>query len=347
MVNDQYQDEDATTLPSLFAHYPQQLIIWGRSRSHRMYQYTDGSLLLRSVLGIGIFLVLSCATSAFSWERKTDSYRMFPLANDHSRSEILADVWVTVEGSVPFGEDTTLGDAQRRSRDHARRAAVQQAVGTFVQSQSIVYNFQLAEDLIQTTVRGLVVEERILAEGAQSVGLPGDRTGLMYVTKLQARVKPIHSEHKGDLAVKVSLNKSIFTDGEEMEIRTSVNRDVYLHIFSIGQDDSVTVIFPNKHVKAALIPAHKDFIFPSELHKASGIGLRVFSAKTSQAGIERIKVIATTKKIDLIKGKFPEGIFRVYSGRDTRLITELLKELAMLDERDWAEATVVYEVREK
>jgi hypothetical protein len=179
------------------------------------------------------------------------------------------------------------------------------------------------------------------------VGLQGDRTGLMYVTKLRARIKPVRGEHKGDIAVKASLNKSIFTDGEEMEIRTSVNRDVYLHIFSIGQDDSVTVIFPNKHENGNLIPAHKDFIFPTEFHKASGIELRVFSAKTSQTSIERIKVIATTQKIDLIKGKFPEGIFRVYSGRDMGLVTEFLKELAMLDERDWAEATVGYEVREK
>ena len=58
-------------------------------------------------------------------------------------------------------------------------------------------------------------------------------------------------------------------------------------------------------------------------------------------------MIATTQKIDQIKGKFPEGIFWVYSGRDMGRVTELLKELAMLDERDWAEATVGYEVREK
>jgi hypothetical protein len=128
-----------------------------RRRRRRRRLLLDENLLLKSLLGVGIFLVLSCAASAFSWERETDFHGIFPLANGRSRSEQLADVWVTVEGSVPFGEDTTLGDAKIRSRDHARRAAVQQAVGTFVQSQSIVYNFQLAEDLIQTTVRRLVV----------------------------------------------------------------------------------------------------------------------------------------------------------------------------------------------
>jgi len=346
MLNDQYQSVYATTPPPLSDHYPRAANESREINVQRIITLTE-TYWLKSVLGVGIFLVLSCATSAFSWERETDSHGIFSLANDRSRSEKLADVWVTAEGSVPFGEDTTLGDAKRRSRDHARRAAVQQAVGTFVQSQSIVYNFQLAEDLVQTTVRGFIVEEQVLQEGTQTVGAEGSRMGLMYVTKLKARVKPVHAERKGNIAVKTSLNKAIFTDGEEMEIRVTVNRDIYLHAFSVGQDDSVTVLFPNKYVTDNFVLAQKDFVFPNESHKMGGLRLRVFSTKTSKNGIERIKVIGTTKRIDLIKGKFPEGTFRVYSGNETGLVTDLLKELAMLDESDWAEATVAYEVREK
>ena len=156
----------------------------------------------------------------------------------------LNDIWVTVEGSVPFGEETTLGDAKIRSREYARRAAVQQAVGTFVQSKSIVYYFQLAEDLVQTSVRGLIVQEDVLQEGVQSIGSAGKSMGLMYVTKMRAKVRPVPMERKGTITMKVSLNKALFVDGEEMSIQVTTNQDTFLHIFNVGQDDSVTVLFP-------------------------------------------------------------------------------------------------------
>lgn len=61
--------------------------------------------------------------------------------------------------------------------------------------------------------------------------------------------------------------------------------------------------------------------------------------------MEKIKVIATTKQIDLMKGKVREGVYQVYAGKDTALVTDLLKELSLLDEAEWAEMTVLYEVR--
>ena len=50
------------------------------------------------------------------------------------------------------------------------------------------------------------------------------------------------------------------------------------------------------------------------------------------------------KKRDLVKAKFREGVFQVYEGKDTGLMTDLLRELALLEDADWAEATVAYEV---
>jgi len=62
-------------------------------------------------------------------------------------------------------------------------------------------------------------------------------------------------------------------------------------------------------------------------------------------GMEKIKLIATTKKIDLTKGTIREGVFQMYPGKDSALVTDLLKELARLDESEWAEATIPYEIR--
>jgi len=298
-------------------------------------------------VGLGVFLTLPCLSLASSLREKSHSEPTRGSVADGARPNKLTDMWVTAEGSVPFGEETTYGDAKTRSREYARRAAVQQAVGTFVQSKSLVYNFQLAEDLVQTSVRGLIVQEDILQEGVQSIGSAGKSMGLMYVTKIRAKVRPVPMERKETITMKVSLNKALFVDGEEMSIHVTTDQDAFLHIFNVGQDDSVTVLFPNKYANDNHIAANAGLVFPDDSQKAAGIRLRVFVPQTSQGGPDRIKVIATAKKIDLVKGKFPEGAFRVYPGKDSSLITDLLKELALLDESEWAEATVAYEVKEK
>jgi hypothetical protein len=298
-------------------------------------------------LGLAILLMLPGHGFASSSQDKSYSEPTRAVSSAEPRPNKLSDIWVTVEGSVPFGDETTYGDAKIRSRENARRAAVQQAVGTFVQSKSVVYNFQLAEDLIRTSVRGLIVEENILQEGVQSIGSAGKSMGLMYVTKIKAKVRPVPMERKGTITVNIRLNKTLFVDGEEMAIHVTANQDVFLHVFNVGQDDSVTVLFPNKYVTDNHIAANADIVFPDDSQKAEGIRLRVFLPQTSRGGLDRIKVIATAKRIDLVKGKFPEGAFREYPGKDSSLITDLLKELAVLDESEWAEATVAYEVKEQ
>jgi hypothetical protein len=70
----------------------------------------------------------------------------------------------------------------------------------------------------------------------------------------------------------------------------------------------------------------------------------VFPPSGAKRATERIKVIATRKKCDLIKAKFREAVFQVYEGKDTGLMTDLLRELALLEDADWAEATIPYEV---
>jgi len=167
----------------------------------------------------------------------------------------------------------------------------------------------------------------------------------MYVTKLKAKVKRVHAERRKDMVIRASVNKSVFFDGEEMEVSVTPSSAVYVHIFAIDQEDSVTVLLPNKFVQSTFIQAQKDFVFPSEAHKTMGLRLRVFSPKTSKRSVERIKVIATTKNVDLVKNKFSDAVFRAYPGQHNGLATELLKELSLLEESEWAEATVAYEVR--
>lgn len=61
---------------------------------------------------------------------------------------------------------------------------------------------------------------------------------------------------------------------------------------------------------------------------------------------ERIKIIATSKEEPLLHGGFKEG-FKVYDGKSTGLVSDLLKRLAQLDQSDWGETTLLYRIAPK
>ena len=130
-----------------------------------------------------------------------------------------------------------------------------------------------------------------------------------------------------------------------MHSTATPSRDAHLYIFNITQDDAVTVLFPNRFAEDSFVGAQNELVFPNEAQRTMGLRLRVFPPQTGKKAVERIKLIATTKKIDLGNGRFQEGVFQVYPAKETGLVTDLLKELARLEESEWTEATIPYEVR--
>jgi len=263
----------------------------------------------------------------------------------HGPQDIQESIWVVVEGIIPFGSDATLGEAKSRSRDEARRKAIEQAVGVFVKGRTVIYNAQVADDLVQSLVRGIVIEEQVIEEGVHQFETGLGLKSFQYSTRLRAKVKPVRTEQRESFALKAELNKTVFSEGEEMQIRAVSTKDVYLHIFNVGQDDTVTVLLPNQYARGNFVTAQHAFVFPDDELRTAGIRLRAFTPIGRRKAVEKIKLIATVKPLDLTQGKVPEGVFRVYHGKDTALMTDLLKALSLLDESEWTEVTIPYEVR--
>jgi len=252
------------------------------------------------------------------------------------------EVWVEAEGVVAFGQDTTLEAAQRGSLDAARRAAIEQAVGTFVRSSTVVRNFQLADDLIHSVVRGVVVEERILSRGlTETTG--GE--GALYRTRIKARVKSIPAERRGNFGVTVKLNRMVFADGDEAVIRITPTDDAYLYLFNVTHDEHITVLAPNRLEPETQLKAGTEYVFPSATLIRQRVKLRTWLLPGMRKSVEKIKVIATRQPVALLKGQVAEGVFREYDPSQTALLVDLMRVLAALDPADWAEATAEYEVR--
>ena len=252
------------------------------------------------------------------------------------------EVWVEAEGVVAMGQETTLEAAQRGSLDAARRAAIEQAVGTFVKSSSVVRNFQLADDLIHSIVRGVIVEEKILRRG---VGETQDGHGAIYQTRIKAKVRGIPVERRGDFSVAARLNRTQFNEGDEVELHITPTQDAYLYIFNVAPSEHITVLAPNRYEAETPLRAGKEYVFPSETLLSRKVKLKTWLLPGTTKSSEKLKVIVTRQPVPLLKGRVAEGVFMEYQPSETALLVELMRALGALDPAEWAEATLAYEVK--
>lgn len=254
-------------------------------------------------------------------------------------------IWVQAEGSVPFGTGTTLAEAAARSREKARRQAVERAVGSFVKGQTIVYNTTVTTDMVRSIVRGLIIEEEILEEGVRTLDQQPDTVALFYVTKLRARVKPVPHLPSEGLRLDVVLNRTVFHEGDEVQVAVVPSHDAYVYILNVGQDDRVTVLFPNKYAHDNFLAAQRELVFPDEFQRKMGIRLRTVLPPGEGKSIEWVKVLAITQRLGLNKAQQSTEAFFSKADKDPFVVTDLMKRLALLEDATWTEMTVPYEIR--
>jgi hypothetical protein len=74
-----------------------------------------------------------------------------------------------------------------------------------------------------------------------------------------------------DIDVQALLNKRVYRgDGEEAKIAVRTNQSIYLHIISIAEDGTVTVLLPTRVVPRNRILGGQEFIFPNEVPAQHG-----------------------------------------------------------------------------
>ncbi|MBA3071093.1 MAG: DUF4384 domain-containing protein, partial [Nitrospirae bacterium] len=111
----------------------------------------------------------------------------------------------------------------------------------------------------------------------------------------------------------------------------------------VAADGSVTLLMPNSMNQDNNIKADKAYEFPPSESKIK-LQARFLPDYKKPFAEERIKIIATKSKEDIIPLGFQEGMFKVYDSKSTGMISELVKRLNQLEPADWAEATVAYRI---
>lgn len=262
-------------------------------------------------------------------------------------AESVTSVWVTAEGMAPFLKGLSLDDVRGQARDDARRNAVERAVGVFVRGSTVMHNAQIADELVSSVARGVIEDEEWLDERIEEIAgkRPGPRLAV-YRSKLKAKVRPVRVERRAGFEATASLNKQVFQEGEEALIRVRSTEDAYLHIFSVTTDGAVTLLLPNRFLTDNRIEADKELTMPTDRLRALGIRLRVMLPKDTRKAIEYIKVIASRKPVNLVSDQTPDGVFHTFEGKDGGMIKDVIRRLATLEDEDWTEVTLPYEIRQ-
>jgi hypothetical protein len=223
-----------------------------------------------------------------------------------------------------------------RAKSDAQRNAIEQVVGTFVRSHTVVSNGQLAEDLILARVRGRVEKLEVLTQERDKAD-PNH-----YRVKIRATVVPVVGDKSEGIVISSALSRTELKEGDEVKIQYRVSSDSHVYIFVIGADNSVTQLLPNAEISGNMTKANRMYSFPPDDSSIRLIAQLLPEFRASGSG-ERIKIIATKKEEPLLHGGFKEG-FKVYDGKSTGLVSDLLKRLTQLDPTDWGETTLSYRI---
>ncbi|MBI5211838.1 MAG: DUF4384 domain-containing protein [Nitrospirae bacterium] len=246
-------------------------------------------------------------------------------------------VWVESDGEAYMSEIDTPKEVIARAKKDAQSKAVEKAVGVFIRSHTLVSNSQLAEDLIYAAVRGKIEKTEIIKKGWD------DKDRNLYKIRLKALIEPVYPEKGHGISIKLSLSKSVMKEGDEVKIFYQASKNCYVYIFSVAADGSVTLLLPNSMNRENFIAAEKAYKFPpaNSSIRLKALFLPDYKGNTAE---EKIKVIATRKKEDIVPLGFQEGMFKVYDAKSTGMISDLVKRLNQLEPDDWAEATAVYRI---
>jgi hypothetical protein len=226
-----------------------------------------------------------------------------------------------------------------RAKADAQRIAVEQAVGTFVRAHTIVSNGQLAEELIHARVRGRIERLDVLNQERDKLD-PNH-----YLVTIRATVIPAYADKAVGIVITAALSRTELKVGDDVQLQYRVSRDSHVYIFVIGADNSVTQLLPNAEIPENQAKAGRIYNFPP-----AGSSIRLTSQLLpefrNKGAEERIKIIATKKEEPLLHGGFKEG-FKVYDGKSTGLVSDLLKRLTQLEPADWGETTLMYRIDPK
>src|SRR3990172_7193068 len=263
--------------------------------------------------------------------------------------------WVESTGEAVV-ENITPDEARQLAINRARISAIESKTGVRVHGSTIVKDYQLLADMVQTLSQGYITDEKIikweqgvipLSKGGEGVVLPLT-TYKVFISACVAGV----GEKDPYFKIDAKLNKPVFIEGDEAIITVKTSRDAYLHIFNLTADDRISPIAPSATLPIIPIKANKEFKFPPE-----GFGLLMSVIKDKKRSSECFIIVATKEPyyfIGLTNSPLTKGTPSPLAGEDrgrgedvrgeSMTVPEFYRNIKKIPSSAKAEEMLVYEV---
>ncbi len=251
--------------------------------------------------------------------------------------------WVESIGEAVV-ENITPDEARQTAINRARISAIESKTGVRVHGSTMIKDYQLLADMVQTLSQGYITDEKIIKWEQGLFQETQDKAPLTtYKVQLIACVAGV-GEKDPYFKVDAKLNKPVFIAGDEAIITIKTSRNAYLNIFNLTADDRVSLIAPSSTLPIMPIKANKEFHFPPE-----GFGLLMSVIKDKKRSSECFIIVATKEPYDFIgfaktsssppseggdKGAVKEGL----------TVPEFYKNILKIPSNAKAEEMLIYEV---
>lgn len=253
-------------------------------------------------------------------------------------------IWVTVEGTAPMTTGNTK-KARKMAIVDAEKRAVAEALTTDISIESLLVNLRLSSGFAEAIPFGRVVTMEVLDEGpVPSTGVEVAHQAMLYRVQIKACVVRETSGRDPSFNLDATINKSVFKDGDELEIKIRSTKDCYLAIYNILEDNKIIRLHPNYLSSKESLAAGVDFIFPGARNSENDLKLLLHLPKNKDAVTESIYILALTHPFESKALEVQEGIYGVYNG-DTALMKDLIREVASIPLTSRKEVLMQYAIR--
>jgi len=252
--------------------------------------------------------------------------------------------WVTVSGIAPI-ENVTKNEARKMAIANARREAIEKVVGVDILSETMVINYNVSGDVIRTIPHGKVVGQEIVNEEIELIPAKdkGEAPYLAYKITMRANVIKEKGQIDSFFRLKAELNRTVFKEGDLMEIRVTPSRDCYLSILNILEDETAIILFPNRFKQNNFVKANATFAFPDDTDRKRGITLEAYMGEGKRKADEIIHILALKEPLQFNTAKFKEGIYGIYDGRSA-MVNDLVKNIVGIPLSHRAERFIQYRI---
>ena len=202
-------------------------------------------------------------------------------------------LWVTAEGRAEL-VNITVNEAKAMAINDARRQAVEQVAGVRLSSATLVQDFQVLSDLINSSSYGQIIDQKIIRWDTESLQKdPASAPVIIYKVKIKALVARPEGEPDPSFQIDARLNKNVFNAGEEMDLSAKFSRDCYVTLINLSADGKAIPLVPSRIRGENYIPAGSIFQFPDVEERRAGISLRVDTLPGHKKDREAMVIVAT------------------------------------------------------